>query len=145
MTTFQNYDIITIETKTKQTKVRYRIMQKMTNAIKFDEVIKALKGEKSVMSVDEMVEFLEGRKAQATKKSDNRKPTAQQKENEGFKKNILDTLTTEGKTVSEIIASNDDLAGLTNQRVSALLRQLVLAGKVVKTKDGKKSLFAVAE
>ncbi len=120
-------------------------MQKMTNAIKFDEVIKALKGEQSVMSVDEMVEFLEGRKAQATKKSDNRKPTAQQKENEGFKKNILDTLTAEGKTVSEIIASNDDLSGLTNQRVSALLRQLVIAGKVVKTKDGKKSLFAIAE
>lgn len=120
-------------------------MQKMTNATKFDEVIKALKGEDSALSVDEMVEFLEGRKAQAQKKAGTRKPTAQQKENEGFKENILDTLTAEGKTVSEIIASNDDLSGLTNQRVSALLRQLVLAGKVVKTKDGKKSLFAIAE
>ena len=120
-------------------------MQKMTIADKFDEVVKALQGEDSTMSVDEMVDFLTDRKDKAIKKASNRKPSAQQKENEGIKQIILDALTTEGKTVSEIIASTDDLAGFTNQRISALLRQLILADKVVKTKDGKKSLFALAE
>jgi hypothetical protein len=37
------------------------------------------------------------------------------------------------------------LGGLSNQRVSALLRQLVESGEVVKTIDKKKSYFAVAE
>jgi len=120
-------------------------MQKMTIADKFDEVVKALDGVETTMTKEELVDFIYDRKEKAQKKASTRKPTTQQKENEGFKENILDTLTAEGKTVSEIIASNDDLAGLTNQRVSALLRQLVLAGKVVKTKDGKKSLFAIAE
>ena len=120
-------------------------MQKMTIADKFDEVVKALQGEDSTMSVDEMVDFLVDRKEKAQKKASNRKPTAQQKENEGLKAIILDGMTTEGQTVSEIMASNPDLAGLTNQRVTALLRQLKLAKKVVKTKDGKKSLFALAD
>jgi hypothetical protein len=120
-------------------------MQKMTIADKFDEVVKALQGEDSAMSVDEMVDFIIDRKDKAVKKASNRKPSAQQKENEGIKQTILDVLTTEGKTVSEIIASTEDLAGFTNQRISALLRQLILADKVVKTKDGKKSLFALAE
>lgn len=120
-------------------------MQKMTIATKFDEVIKALNGEETVMTVEDMTEFINDRKEKAVKKAGSRKPSAQQKENEGIKEIILDTLTTEGKTVSEIIASTDDLADFTNQRISALLRQLVLADKVVKTKDGKKSLFALAE
>ena len=120
-------------------------MQKMTIADKFDEVVKALDGVETTMTKEELVDFIYDRKDKAVKKASNRKPSAQQKENEGIKQIILDVLTTEGKTVSEIIASTDDLAGFTNQRISALLRQLILANKVVKTKDGKKSLFALAE
>lgn len=120
-------------------------MTKMTIATKYDATIALLQGEASDLTVDEAIDFLNDRKEKATKKSGNRKPTAQQKENEGVKESILDVLTSEGKTVSEIIAMSDDLSGLTNQRVSALLRQLVLAGKIVKTKEGKKSLFAIAE
>ncbi len=120
-------------------------MTKMTIADKFDAINDLLDGKESVLSIDEAKAFIADRKEKATKKSSNRKPTAQQKENEGVKEAILDVLTNEGKTVSEIISMSDDLSGLTNQRVSALLRQLVIAGKVVKTKDGKKSLFAIAE
>ena len=126
-------------------KVRYRIMQKMTIADKFDEVVKALDGVETTLSHEELVEFIYDRKEKAQKKAGNRKPTATQKENEGFKATILDVLTTEGKTVSEIMAMNDELGNLSNQRVSALLRQLILTGEVVKTKEGKKSLFALAD
>ena len=122
-------------------------MTKVTIADKFDALADYIQnGENSIFPTPEdAIEFINDRKEKAMKKTGNRKPTAQQKENEGFKENILDVLTSEGKTVSEIIAMSDDLSGLTNQRVSALLRQLVLAGKVVKTKEGKKSLFAIAE
>jgi len=119
-------------------------MQKMTIATKFDEVIKALNGEDTVMTVDDMIEFINDRKEKAVKKAGNRKPSAQQKENEGIKEIILEHLSGEGTTVSELIAGTPELVGFTNQRISALLRQLVLAGDVVKTKDGKKSLFALA-
>lgn len=122
-------------------------MTKVTIADKFDALADYIQnGENSIFPTPEdAIEFINDRKEKAMKKAGNRKPTAQQKENEGFKESILDVLTSEGKTVSEIIAMSDDLSGLTNQRVSALLRQLVLAGKVVKTKEGKKSLFAIAE
>ena len=120
-------------------------MTKMTIATKFDAVVNLLNGEASALSVEEAVEFLNDRKEKAVKKAGTRKPTAQQKENEGYKATILDILSTEGKTVTEIMASDDTLGGLSNQRVSALLRQLILTGEVVKTKEGKKSLFAIAE
>ena len=120
-------------------------MQKMNIATKFDEVVKILNGENSALTVEDAIEFLNDRKAKAQKKAGTRKPTATQKENEGIKDVILATLSTEGKTVSEVMASDESLAGLSNQKVSALLRQLVLAEKVVKTKDGKKTLFAIAE
>ena len=120
-------------------------MQKMTIATKFDEVAKMIRGEESALSVEDALAFLDDRKAKAAAKAGSRKPTATQKENEGIKAVILDALTTEGITVTNLINSVPELAGFTNQRVSALLRQLVLDGKVVKTKEGKTTLFAIAE
>ena len=116
----------------------------MTIATKFDEVIKAVSGEASAMSTEEIVEFLNDRKAKAEKKAGTRKPTANQKENEGIKTVILDNLTAEGQTVSELMANTPDLAGYSNQRLSALLRQLVIDGSVIKTVDKKKSYFSLA-
>ena len=47
----------------------------------------------------------------------------------------------DGVTVSELMKTSDDLNGLSNQKVSALLRKMVNAGEVEKVVDGKKSLF----
>ena len=118
-------------------------MTKMTIAEKFDEVAKALAGEKSTMSVEDMVEFINDRKEKAVKKAGSRKQTARQKENEGVKDVILKTLTDKGITVTELLGKLD-IEDMTNQRASALLRQLVLDGKVVKTVEGKKSYFSLA-
>ena len=119
-------------------------MQKMTIATKFDEVIKAINGEASALSTEEIVDFLNDRKEKAIKKTGTRKPTATQKENEGVKAIILDNLTVEGQTVSDLMKNVSDLAGYSNQKLSALLRQLVLDGSVVKTIDKKKSYFSLA-
>ena len=122
-------------------------MTKVTIADKFDALADYIQnGENSIFPTPEdAIEFINDRKEKAMKKAGNRKPTTQQKENEMIKESILDVLSNEGITVTQIISASDDLSGLTNQRISALLRQLVLAGKVVKTKEGKKSLFTIAE
>ena len=92
----------------------------------------------------DIVEFAEGRIAVLEKKAGNKKPTKTQEENEVLKGVILNTLTTEGVTVTELQGKADELSVLSNQRVSALLRQLVTDGKVVKNIDKKKSYFSLA-
>ena len=80
-------------------------------------------------------------------KSANRKPTAKQVENDGLKDIILAVVTDEGATVSDIQTRDKRIsasAGVSNQRVSALLRQLVAENKVTKEVSGKKSLFRLA-
>ena len=47
-------------------------------------------------------------------------------------------------TVTELINGGEGLEGLTNQKVSALLRKMADAKRVVKTIEGKKAKFAVA-
>lgn len=85
------------------------------------------------------IELLSNRKASKT-------PTKTQRENEGVIEQIVIDLAEFGKpvTVTELIAGGEGMGGFTNQKVSALLRKLVLEGKVVKTIEGKKAYFAVA-
>jgi hypothetical protein len=95
---------------------------------------------------DDLVAFCEDRIEKLSRKSGSKKPTKTQVENEGLKDVIKDAMATLGKasTVTEIQAVDIVLGDLTNQRVSALLRQMVNDGKVVKTIEGKKSLFSLA-
>ena len=82
----------------------------------------------------------------AKKNSAEKKPTAQQTANEGIKTAILDGMTS-GRfyTVTEIQKEIPECAELSNQKVSALIRQLKDAGLVVKTEDKRKSYFSLAE
>ena len=75
-------------------------------------------------------------KRNATKSN---KPTKAQRENAEVKQKILDTLTvTEGKRCGDI--ANE--LGISGQKCSALLSQLVTSGKVTKTEGEKRvSLF----
>lgn len=97
----------------------------------------------------EVREKLEKMKAQFEKKSSaERKPTETQKANVGYKADILEYLAKGGKhTISEMmkeVASVTE-AELSNQRVSALVRQLVTEGSVVRTEEKRKAYFAIAE
>lgn len=67
------------------------------------------------------------------------KPTKRQVENEAIKEQIASVLTDEGQTATEILAQLDN-PSLTNQRVSALLRQMNVHKEIVKGK----SLFSLA-
>lgn len=89
--------------------------------------------------INHEIELLDNRKASG------KGMTKVQKENEGVKDLILQALSSGNKmTVTEIIGC-EGLEGYTNQKISALLRQLVDADKVVKTIENKKSYFALAE
>ena len=113
---------------------------KMTQRDFFNEIIALAEANER----EDIVEFAKGRIAVLDKKSGNKKPTKTQEENEVLKGVILETLTNEGVTVSELQSKNEVLGTLSNQRVSAILRQMVADGKVAKTIEKKKSFFSLA-
>ena len=73
-----------------------------------------------------LVEFFEHEMELLDKKNvSDRKPTATQVANEGIKAKILEFMADgEGRTVSEIMKAVDELAGASNQKATALVRQL---------------------
>ena len=96
----------------------------------------------------ELVEFVDGRVAQLDKKNTaERKPTARQTENAGFKADILafmepDTLYAASditKSVPSIVA-----AGLSSSRVTAMLTQLTNDGSIVRTEEKRKHFYSLA-
>ena len=94
---------------------------------------------------EDLVEFAQSRIDAIDKKSANKKQTATQAENEGLKVKIAEVLGGfEKATVSELMKADTELGALSNQKVTALLRQMVADGKVVKTADKKKSYFSIA-
>ena len=96
---------------------------------------------------DDEKAFVEHELELLTKKnSADKKPTAQQVANDGIKTAIADGMTANRLyTVTELIKEIPECAELTNQRVSALLRQMIADGTVIKTVDKRKSYFQLAE
>ena len=96
----------------------------------------------------EQVEFLEKRieitkKKNASGSGENAKPTKTQIENEGIKNTIVSVLTTTPTAITDLIKSSADLAGYTNQKVSALLTQLLKERRVVRTEVKGKAHYAL--
>ena len=97
---------------------------------------------------DHLIEFVDGRIAQLDKKnSAERKPTAKQIENDSFKADILDWME-QGvayaaadihKGVPSIVA-----AGISANRVTAMLTQLVTNGSIIRETDKRKSVYHLA-
>ena len=81
----------------------------------------------------------------AKKNSGERKPTATQKENEAIKAAIVEGLGENAWTIGEICKRVDVCKELSSQKVSALVRQLVLDEKVVRTEIKRKAYFSVAQ
>ena len=116
-----------MEKTKKMTKVDYFKQIKANYALTADEV----------KFIDHEIELL------TKKNSAEKKPTAQQTANEGIKTAIVEGMETNRLyTVTEIIKSIPACADMTNQRVSALLRQLVECGKVKRTEDKRKAYFS---
>ena len=118
----------------------------MANKITKREVIGMMMKEEVVKANPTYVAYLENELALLDKKAQSKKATKTQEQNVGIKATILEVLATIGSgTVTDIQNGNEELSALSNQKVSALVRQLVESGEVVKTTDKKKSIFSLAE
>lgn len=114
-------------------------MEKKTQREMFNEIIAfAQTGNRQ-----DIVEFCKGRIAVLDKKSENRSQTKTQKENAELAKIILNVLKgANPMTVTEIQSKNKILGSLSNQKVSAILRNMVKDGTVTKDTSTKKTLFS---
>ena len=94
----------------------------------------------------ELVAFIEHEIELLDKKnSSEKKPTAQQTANESIKAAIVAGMTPNRLyTVSEIQKEIPECAELSNQRISALLRQMI-GKEIVRTEDKRKAYFSLAE
>ena len=116
----------------------------MANKITKKEMFTMIKAQ--VKDNAEMVAFIDHEIELLDKKASNKKATKTQEANIGIKSTILAVL--EGgksMTVTEMQGASAELGELSNQKVSALVRQLVEAGEVVKTIDKKVSRFSLAD
>lgn len=116
-------------------------MEKMTKREMFEMI-------KGVCANDtRIVEFCEHEIELLNRKSSKNTQTKTQIENENIKGAIVNALTEIAKpvTITEMQELNTEMANYSNQKLSALLKQLVENDKkVVKTIDKKKSYFTVA-
>ena len=118
----------------------------MANKITKKEVIRMMMNEEVIKANPTYVAYLENELALLNKKAQNKKATKTQEQNVGIKATILEVLATIGSgTVTDIQNGNEELSTLSNQKVSALVRQLVESGEVVKTIDKKRSIFSLVK
>lgn len=93
----------------------------------------------------EVIEKLEALKAQLAKRGSAKTPSKTQKANEEIKDYLVRFLAEQESplTISEMMAADEYLAGFSNQKLSALLRQLKETEAVEKTMEGKKAYFSL--
>lgn len=80
----------------------------------------------------------------AKKNSGEKKPTATQKQNEVIKTAIYESMEDEKRyLVSDFIKNVPECAELSNQKVAALVRQLVNEGKLYRFEEKRKAYFSL--
>ena len=116
--------------------------KKMTKKDNFMELLTI----EAVKENERLVEFIQHEIELLNRKnSSEKKPTAQQVANDKIKAAILDGMETNRLyTITEIQKNIIECSELSNQRVSALVRQLKDEGFVVRTEDKRKAYFSKA-
>lgn len=108
-----------------------------------------------VINDPELVAFVDHEVELLTKKNTGNSQTKVQKENETVKTILIDELAKIGRavTITELMNESpvvkeytlENGNKLTNQKISAIFKQLVDAKELVKVTDKKKSYFSIAE
>ena len=112
-------------------------MKKITKKEMFAQIMSHLTDESEINFIKHEIELLENKASQT------RKPTQNQIENTVFKSEIIEFLNKGGKfSITDLQNAIDSLKELSNQRVSAILKQLVDSGEVVKTFEKRKAFFS---
>ena len=119
-------------------------VKKLTKRDRFEALLKMTE----VQANPDMVAFIEHEIELLAKKNvGDKKPTAKQMENDAVKQVILDEMTANPDklyTVTDLIKGVPELADYSNQRISALLRQMINANGVERIVDKRKSYFRLA-
>lgn len=113
-------------------------MTKRENYASIREIVEKLGRTDLVEFVDHEVELL-NKKNNAPKK-----PTEKQVENEKLKDVILAEMGNKSMTVTEMQTNISALADLSNQRVTAIVRQLVEDNSLIRTVVKRKAYFTKA-
>jgi hypothetical protein len=116
-------------------------MKKITKRERFESLLTL----SQVQADPGMVEFINHElELLAKKNSADKKPTAQQVANEAIKQAIVDGMERDRLyTITDIQKNVNECAELSNQRVSALIRQMVADGLVARTEDKRKAYFSL--
>lgn len=87
------------------------------------------------------------RDQQVKRNSAEKKPTKVQQANEDLKSHVLEVLATMDKpvTVSELMAADEELSALSNQKVAAMVRALVDDNKVERIEEKRKAYFTLVK
>ena len=122
---------------------------RITKAMHFEDIKALLNGQPVTYgtTIEQAVEFIDKELGLLARKNsgENKKPTKAQEENEGYKALILEFLADkDGVTCTDVLKGVPALSEFSNQKISALMRQLRLAGKVTVEEVKGKSLFRLA-
>ena len=108
-----------------------------------------------VIDNPELVAFVDHEVELLTRKNSGNSQSKTQKENEVVAKMLIEELTKIAKpvTITDLMTSSDVVKGyvlengnhLTNQKISAIFKQLTESNQIVKVTDKKKSYFSVNE
>lgn len=96
---------------------------------------------------EDLIKFIDHEIDLLNKKASASGQTKTQAENEKIKVVIAEELTRIARavTISELIKESEELGQYSNQKLSAILKQMVESGTARKIVDKKKSLFTIAE
>lgn len=122
---------------------------RITKAMRFEDIKALLNGQPVIYgtSIEDAVDFIDHEVNLLAKKNsgENKKQTKAQEENEGYKVLILEFLADkDGVTCTDVLKGVPALSEFSNQKISALMRQLRLAGQVTVSEVKGKSLFRLA-
>lgn len=123
--------------------------KRITKAMRYADIKALLSGETvhNGTSIEDALKFIDNEVALLAKKNtSDKKPTKTQEENEAHKARIIEFLSgqTEGVTCTDVQKSIPEFADFNNQKVAALMRQLVNDGKAVKAMVKGKAMFSLA-
>ena len=114
--------------------------KKITKRERFNQLLEIAE----VKANADLVDFINHEIELVERKNGSRKPTKTQLENEGIKDAIVEIMGKEPNrmfTVTEMCKMLSDIGDFTPQKISALMRALVLDGKVERVQDKRKTYF----
>lgn len=133
--------------KNKNFKKEVFIMtKKVTKREMFNAIKATLNGEETSFTPDEMTAAIDHEIELLDKKSNSKKPSKTEEANAVLREEIVKVLgnTDSPMTASDVLKGSEMFDGMSNQKISALLRQLVNDSKVVKATDKRKTMFSLA-